>query len=127
MLPWLLAVAEGSYLTAENDFSLWMTKYGKAYESETELLHRKSAWVQNKLRVARHNAMASKGEETFFMALNHLADLTSDEYEETLNYQHQPSIRGASAPDFVQGTPPASLDWKDSGAITDVKNQGKCG
>ena len=112
-------------------FHEWTLKHGKTYDSEEEKELRMRIFADNHAFVARHNAEYEKGEHTHFVGLNHLADLTKDEFKRMLGYDR--TLRAPRAPvdastwEYADVTPPETIDWVAEGAVTPVKNQKQCG
>ena len=112
-------------------FHEWTLKHGKTYDSEEEKELRMRIFADNHEFVARHNAEYEKGEHTHFVGLNHLADLTKDEFKQMLGYDR--TLRAPRAPvdastwEYADVTPPETIDWVAEGAVTPVKNQKQCG
>ena len=110
-------------------FEAWKEKYNKSYKAGEEGTYF-AAWSRNFQFVSKHNAEADRGIHTFWLDMNHLADLSAEEYRRT--YLGRASNRGKVEalgtfdPDYSED-PPASVDWRLSGISGPVKNQGACG
>ncbi len=104
-------------------------EHGKQYSSEAEENLRYGVWKQNSDMIDSHNKRADAGEETFWMGMNHLGDMTREEIVATFNGYKMESDNSTEdvfepSPYFV---PEENVDWRTKGAVTPVKNQGQCG
>ncbi|XP_078158247.1 cysteine proteinases superfamily protein [Carex rostrata] len=78
---------------------------------------------------------ANKRDRPYKLALNKFADMTREEFRRTYagaKVMHHRMSQGRSMGSnwFMQGDTtnlPASVDWRQKGAVTAVKNQGQCG
>lgn len=61
-------------------FEVWQAHHDKAYASETEKLYRQKVWASNAQYIHEH----SKLNRSYTVAMNHLGDLTLEEYKKTL-------------------------------------------
>ncbi|CAB1420828.1 unnamed protein product [Pleuronectes platessa] len=108
----------------------WKVNNRRVYDNEMEISFRRAVWQKNLNLVLRHNREASAGKHSFTLELNHLADMTAEEINERLNglrpeellLQRNDTFKRASG----SATPP-SVDWRKSGLVSAVKNQGRCG
>ncbi|KAB7501366.1 Digestive cysteine proteinase 2 [Armadillidium nasatum] len=79
--------------------------------------------------IAEHNKKFDNGEVTFKMAVNKFADMTAEETSYLRGYKSSP-IRNENAPIYkpVEGEAlAATVDWRNQGYVTGVKDQGQCG
>ncbi|KAK4367073.1 hypothetical protein RND71_014953 [Anisodus tanguticus] len=105
-----------------------MAEYSKEYTTREEYIHRLGIFAKNLLRAAEHQAL----DPTAIHGVNQFSDLTSEEFERMYmgvkggdrNLLGQIGSRGA--PLEVKGLP-ERFDWREKGAVTDVKMQGTCG
>jgi len=114
----------------EKDAELWQawkSKYSKTYDYILEDVNRFMIWKQNLQKIMRHNIRYELGLETYFMGLNEFADMTEEEFISTrcgsrkdLEPQEPDTTR-------VSDNLPNSIDWRELGYVTEVKNQGVCG
>ena len=107
------------------DFDRYLSHHGKSY-STTAYATRKAIFQKNKDLVLKHNALYRAGEESWYAALNHLADYTTEEFQALRATKYDPSpftVQGYS----YSGNNPASVDWRTKNVVTPVKNQGGCG
>merc|ERR1712137_808821 len=87
-------------------------------------------FLENREKVAQHNARFAKGEETFTLTMNKFGDLLTHEFAALYNgYNSEKQARKGGVtfvkPENFQA--PASIDWRQSGYVTPVKDQKQCG
>lgn len=106
---------------AEREFINYIAKYHRTYGTKEEYEYRLNLFAEAYNKVLNHDP--SVGYE---LGINHLADLSSYEFNMMKGYtpSSEPRIT-AEADDTLNA--PASIDWRSSGAVTGVKNQGSCG
>jgi cathepsin L len=68
------------------------------------------------------------GMHTYKTGLNHLADMSEEEYRATLlQSPRKPTEHDAETRRTKSQSTPSSIDWRDYGYVTPVKDQGSCG
>jgi len=75
--------------------------------------------------VLLHNRKYAAGLEEWYMAMNKFADWTGEEFARLLSAKHSHSR--ALVAQLPKGKNPDSIDWRERGAVTEVKDQGGCG
>merc|ERR1712241_1411765 len=105
-----LALASATSLSSQ--FQAFEHKFGKTYKSSAERLSRFATFIKNVKEIEEHN---KSGKSSYTKAMN--------------GYKNAPKpgqvyadVRDVKVEDL-----PASVDWRDKGAISDVKDQGYCG
>jgi C1A family cysteine protease len=106
-------------------FSNYAAKFGKRYASKEEFAFRKEVFFSN---LAKAQALLDEN-STFTVGENHLADWTPEEYKKLLGYRPNKALRESLPTQVVSDiiTLPDTVDWRDQGAVTGVKDQGQCG
>lgn len=109
-------------------WNAWKAEHGKNYRSVKEELYRHIIWQSNLKYVDEHNAHADKFGYT--LKMNKFGDLESSEFAAMYNGYRSSSAKRTGKP-FVPtvdaGDLPTSVDWRDKGFVTPVKDQGQCG
>lgn len=102
--------------------------YNKTYASAEEEETRQGIFLQNSLFVARHNADHT---QSYTVAMNLFGDLTAKEFAAKtakkpashIEYEYPSRTYDAIAAAAL----PPSQDWRSSGCVGAVQNQGQCG
>ncbi|WOL06092.1 putative cysteine protease RD19D [Canna indica] len=130
--PDILQVTDSRRLGAtERKFRAFLRRYGKDYHSREEYAHRLGVFARNLARAAEHQAL----DPAAVHGVTPFSDLTEDEFEAAftgLAARDKPDLlrRGATFPTAAAlevDRLPSSFDWREKGAVTDVKMQGVCG
>lgn len=119
----LAFLAIASATNYEGEFLQFVRKYQKVYADDSETLERFEIFKSNLDTINEHNAQGL----SWTMDVNEWADQTWSEFSEgRLGYTHQE--REVDTADLAgMFTVPTSVDWQAKGAVTAVKNQGRCG
>nr|ACN43674.1 cathepsin L [Paralichthys olivaceus] len=137
LLVVVAALAVASFANAslhDHDFHAWKLKFGRSYNSSSEEDKRMQIWLRNREIVMAHNAMADQGHSTYRLGMTFYADLEHEEFKQTvfgvcLGSFNASKPRGGSS--FLKMhrfyNLPQTIDWRQWGFVTPVKNQGSCG
>uniref|UniRef100_UPI00398EF824 cathepsin L.1 isoform X1 n=1 Tax=Pristiophorus japonicus TaxID=55135 RepID=UPI00398EF824 len=128
-----LALASAASLSVEDmEWLAWKTKFGKSYFSPEEEGHRQEIWLTNLKMVIVHNMMADRGFHSYRLEMTAFADLENDEYKKLilgrcLRNSNVTKLTALTSLPFKNVSLPATVDWRDEGYVTNVKDQGQCG
>nr|XP_020649936.1 cathepsin L1-like isoform X2 [Pogona vitticeps] len=139
-MPPALAVASLVFLSAcstaldlalEGAWKGWKEEHAKAYLEDDEAF-RREVWEKNLQRIEQHNLEASQGKHSYRLGMNHLGDLTDEEFNQMLNgFRPDPAQRRGKASHVLRESPtlnvPVEVDWRKKGYVTPVKNQEESG
>lgn len=110
-------------LGAEHHFSFFKQKFGKSYASKEEHDHRFRVFKANLRRAQRHQALDPSATH----GVTQFSDLTPSEFRRSLLGLRGPRlglpVDANKAPILPTDHLPADFDWREHGAVTEVKNQ----
>lgn len=110
----------------------WMAQHNRVYPDAAEKEKRFAIFKENVNRIDAFNN-GDKETTSFKLGVNRFADLTNEEFRSMhTGLKHHPSklLTKSSESRFRYANftaAPSSMDWRKSGAVTPVKNQGGCG
>ncbi|CAL9687210.1 unnamed protein product [Knipowitschia caucasica] len=130
-----LVVASCVSISLEDlEFHAWKLKFGKSYSSPSEEARRRDVWLQNRKYVLVHNMLADEGIKSYRLTTTFFADLENAEYRSLVSRGCLKSFNsslpghGSSFLHMAQISDlPPTVDWRDKGYVTDVKDQKQCG
>ncbi len=108
----------------DHEFIKFVAKYGKTYGTRAEFEFRSAQFKKVLAGIEDHNAQNG----TSTVGLNQFADLTEAEWKRMLGYRSQDRIVKAKQPKVLPTENLADeVNWVEKGAVTPVKDQGRCG
>jgi cathepsin L len=108
-------------------FHDYLAEFGKSYSGD-EFAKREAVFAEKLAEVIAHNEGFHAGEHTWWATINEYSDWSEAEWKKIKtgkamhNIHEHPVLRLAK----TQANPD-SMDWRDHGVVTPVKNQGGCG
>jgi len=123
----LLFCAAVASATVSDEFHAFKLQHGKVYRNEAEHAHRMRAFSENLDKIAKHNKEAAEGKHTYTLGVNKFADLTEEEWRESLTLN---VVKEGKPKHFMKSNVvaiPDAVDWRDEGIVTPVKDQKQCG
>lgn len=100
-------------------------KFNKNYASASEHQARYEAFKSNLVDIEEHNIRYEQGLETWYKAVNQFTDMTPEEFKKLLSAA-PPKMNTTNIHKSTIAIPD-SIDWRNQGRVTGVKNQGGCG
>lgn len=120
-------------------YKLWLKKHGKEPSNSLGEQSRFEIFKDNLRFIDEHNAATNS--HTYKLGLNRFADLTNDEYRSIFlgtrmdgkrKFMKRKAAAAVTASNKSGGIDsvdelPESVDWREKGAVSSIKDQGYCG
>jgi C1A family cysteine protease len=112
-----------------------MKKYEKHYNSLEHFINKFDTFVENYRFIKEFNIGSSKCiniciPANISLGENYFMDLSQEEFKQFHNLQIESKSITNTCSSFTSSTSsytPSSIDWREKGAVTPVKDQGQCG
>lgn len=106
----------------------WLVKHGKSYNGLGEKGKRFEIFKDNLRYIDQQNSLPNR---TYKLGLNQFSDLTDDEYRSMyLGTRPAANLSNSGNDRYLPklgDSLPNSVDWREKGAVVQVKDQKKCG
>jgi len=124
----LAAVAAAGTPGNEEKFLEFLARHNRSYASKEERAAKFAVFVENLEHIAQHQ---EKDEgDAVYSHLSPFADITTEEFSRRHGLRFPEGFglaRTIQAPDLEVNDLPVSFDWREKGAVNDVKDQAQCG
>ncbi|XP_042369739.1 procathepsin L-like [Plectropomus leopardus] len=109
----------------DEHWDLWKSWHSRKYH-EKEEGWRRMIWEKNLKKIELHNLEHSMGTHSYRLGMNHFGDMTHEEFRQIMNgykAKAQRKTKGSlfMEPNYLEA--PRSVDWRDNGYVTPVKDQ----
>ncbi|XP_050367304.1 ervatamin-B-like [Argentina anserina] len=110
-------------------YDQWMSMYGRVYPNSEDKQRRFAIFKKNVEFVENFN---KDGNKTYKLGVNKFSDMTNEEFLRQRTGAKMPTNRSLTS---SENTPfryqnlddvPPQIDWRQNGAVTPIKDQGKC-
>jgi len=129
--------SRGASLNNYAYYSIWRDfkrTHNKSYDTSEEESARFKIYVDNHRKIEAHNQEYDAGRKSYQLAMNKFGDMTNDEFRSRVNgFKRSLMDKSNSAPPGstflvpLNVKIPDSVDWREKGYVTHVKDQGHCG
>jgi cathepsin H len=125
LLLTLAAIVDGDYIgDCRNEFERWQAKYSKGYATRDDYYSHFMSFCANHRFITEYN---HQHPQSVKLELNQFADLSFNDFSRL--YLTDPQKCSATIGNHRHSgrSLPKSIDWRNNGVITPVKNQEECG
>jgi len=126
-----VSAQQSSYkVVITEEWESFKAAHGKVYASEAEDGYRMKVWMDNKHKIAKHNTRHANGLKSYDLKMNKFGDMLHSEFIKLNGYKVDPNAPRENGSLFLSPLNmevPHSVDWREKGFVTPVKDQGQCG
>ncbi|PAA90146.1 hypothetical protein BOX15_Mlig031636g2, partial [Macrostomum lignano] len=123
------------YRKVGDQWEAFKAAFKRVYSDAKEELERLEIFAANIALINKHNEAADLGKKSYRLGVNQFADLNNSEFRRIFNgfagIKSRNRVRGAItylSPATADALKlPETVDWREKGAVTPVKDQGQCG
>jgi len=109
----------------EYQFMKYVAEWNKSYGTKQEYEFRFGLFKKHMIAMAEHN---NQNGQTSTIGLNMFSDMTNEEFKKMNGYKNVANTKVEDKTQLFDTTDLAdSIDWRQKGGVTPVKDQGQCG
>lgn len=116
----------------ENDQSLTLSERYKHWKIKYRVIYKDDAEEEKHIQIFKHNvayidSFNAAGNKSYKLTINRFADLPTEPSDDGFKKRKlEPTTSSLFKYKNITDIP-AAVDWRKRGAVTPIKNQGKCG
>eukprot|EP01091_Cochliopodium_minus_P017683 TRINITY_DN698_c0_g1_i1.p1 TRINITY_DN698_c0_g1~~TRINITY_DN698_c0_g1_i1.p1 ORF type:complete len:537 (+),score=116.43 TRINITY_DN698_c0_g1_i1:204-1613(+) len=113
-------------------FAEFVSQHGKVYKSKEEYNLRKKIYIDNLSKISSHRWEYNSGKHSHTLGVNWFADKTKEEVKSSCYRKDEKLFQKKLQDKKIyhqksSSAVPTSIDWREKGAVSPIKDQGDCG